>query len=238
MLKTLALLPFLFVSIQTMACSCYLPENFDLYEYDNANAIIEVMIINKIEDKIIQDELEDDYTTFKIKITDVFKGDLSQDIKFLEIDKLDNCYWEPIENETYIFYLNFYSLKDIAVRINNGCFKHLKKDSTENFKFELKALHTLQKKQNSNFRIYVDMNQNDFLISGKFRNQQRSGKWKIYEPNYQNIQVRKRNKVIVLKYKKGNIIKFEYIKPKDEFIANAFTNRWRHYYKNQLRKNI
>jgi hypothetical protein len=93
-------------------------------------------------------------------------------------------------------------------------------------------LELLKNKKDGKFKF----NQNELIdkrpkpyitIEGEFKDGLKTGKWILREPiPYDNSFIPKMKKVLILKYKKGEIIREKYKKPKDESIEKL-TRKWR-----------
>ncbi len=258
-MKKVSLIIVLIVSFSNaiFGCICYGIESFSLNRYDESVNIVEIEVLEKIkddyEDRLAKFKVDtinwnkkhpplpllppNNYTEFKIAIVEVFKGKINKStIKLRANERNFSCYWEPKIGKNYIFYLGETTMigKNETVEIF-GCQRTIRFDS-KNYETEKNSLKILKEKEHGRFKIDQSVlmkNPNKKYISmrGKFRNGRRHGRWIIAEPiSYSKMETIPQEKVLVLRYKNGNVISVKYFEPKNEHIKYYFTRIWRNYY--------
>jgi hypothetical protein len=258
-MKKIAVISLLIISLPNVlfGCTCYLTESFNLQFYDQSENIAEIKVIEKLdnnyEDQLAQYQKDtigwneeyppmpflppNDYAEFRIEVVEVFKGDLKKSItKLWAIEKSSSCYWEPKIGERYIFY--FVKTKEeneiFHVEIA-GCQKRIWPDA-KNYNSEVEALRLFKEKKEGTFAIdqsilINSLEESYFSIKGKFKNEQRHGKWTLAEPiSYSNSQTEPRKSVLILKYKNGILKSVKYFEPNDNHAGNNFSWYWKEYY--------
>lgn len=240
-----------------IGCTCYLAESFNLEYYDESINIAEIKIIAKLKDnyeaRLAQYKIDtmnwdkeyppppilppNNYSEFRIEVIEVFKGNLNKSINKLRADeKNSSCYWEPEVGKSYIFYLGeILLIKGDEIGEIQGCQRRIRNDN-KNYKLEIEALKILKEKIEGKFKINQSELASDFdkpyiSVSGRFKNGNRHGKWIIAEPIINSKgETPPEKKVLILRYRNGNLISVKYFEPYNNFVANYFTRNWKHYY--------
>ena len=237
----------LFPSI-LLACICIKTKSFNLQEYDENKNILEIEILSEIPDdyeKKVEQHRKDtmnwdkpyppiplmpksSYTDFKIKIHETYKGEKKEVELFRANDIYSSCYWIPKTGQRFIVYTD--GIGDDKIVYGFGCQRFINYNTTQ-YHSEKKILKLLQHKKDGKFKI----NQNELIenypkkyiaIEGEFKDGLRIGKWILREPIlHGDIIIPKMKKVLILKYKKAEIISKKYIKPKTESIIRL-TRKW------------
>ena len=225
------------------ACTRYETRSFNLYSYDESINIIELLITEKVksdyEARKAQYEIDTtnwnkakrpkpfsplpNYTDFEIEIIEIYKGKANPKITKLRASGLNSsCYWEPKIDESYIFYLDEIEFENGVEYIEISTSPRLLNVKTSYYHSEKVAIKLLEAKSEGKFKINPSNLCSEigkyFPVQGKFKNGKRHGKWIIAEPvnRSSRCKIKPQKKVLVLNYKKGNLIFINYFSPKNE----------------------
>lgn len=238
------------------ACQCSSSQSFDLSEYDFSENILLIEVLGKSDDKYSEyvkwhkeEALQwnksfpqlplmprPPHDDFSIRITNVFKGELSLGILKLRSEN-SSCKWSPMIGQTYIIYLESLKREGKINYLNvSACHRKIREESN-NFKSELEVLNYLKEKVGGPFEFRYSINyQGDSLsykfLSGRFDNQNREGQWIMSEPvPYEKIRWKLVDTMIVLGYKSDKLIETNFNYPSDDSIqTNVGGIKWKWIY--------
>lgn len=258
-MKKIITISVLIVSISNtiFGCSCYMVNSFDLSDFDESINIAEIKVLEKLkgdyEIRLAQYKIDttnwdkeypppplrppDDYSEFQIEVIEIFKGSLNLSIIELRATgKYSSCYWEPEVGKTYIFYFGeLLTERDNEIVEIGGCQRRIRNDS-KNFNSEVEALKTFKEKRSGKFEIdqsdlINDLDRPYISIRGRFKKGKRFGRWIIAEPIIYSKDIKQpRKKLLVLRYKDGNLISIKFFEPNNAQMNNYILRRWKYYY--------
>lgn len=236
---------YLFICHTAIACICRHTESFSLPSYDEAEAIVEAKVLERIPDPPLplvspdtsfgnrprppRPPVVSTYADFSVAVTFVHKGAIGTGRKILRVGGRDSsCYHEPSVGESYIFYLG----KDGELLILPQC-PRMVDIGDKHYFAERAALEKIRLARNRKGRFLIV--QRDLLsggglftaIKGRFKNGQRQGKWLIYAPITTQDFPSKRV-ILALFYKNGRLIRIE--RPSKSPPDDRYGLRWEGYY--------
>ena len=248
-MRTTLLIIIFSYTINSIACTGYGTTGFELSQYDNANFVAEIKVL----------KLETDtnliLNIFVGVVREVYKGEIHSDTLFLNfVGKHSSCYWEPEIGKSYIFTFDtiridsWWLLEPELELMYPAIFPNDRISSNEFidlFNFNKRILRLL-KNPPENGQLKVVKEQSTELwpfqysaFSGNYKNGERHGVWKIYEPyesSSPNTPNYKYRVAISLTYKNGKLIavrNHELDYPDDENLSEIIVS-WSEYYKNNL----
>ncbi len=236
------LLPF-----QVFACECRYQPWFDLLAYDQHTYVMEIEVIEKIEQpaRALQAPPVDtaprqinpppplpepppfDYEDFSIRVLTNFKGDETNIHLLRASNKSSSCFGAPQAGQRYLVYADGLATQEgfFALVITSACQRKIP-ESSKHFEKEKELLQLVKGRSQGVFVTYEYDAGKLRILTGGFKEGQRSGTWKVYNP----YATDNREVIVRLRYRRGVLLRRKFYRKELASPANVLRFMWEYEY--------